>query len=155
MDEMDEKFMQMAIESANNALNIDEVPIGALLVDNTGKLIAKSFNQTIAKNDPTAHAEVLVLRKAGKELGNYRLTDTTLYTTIEPCVMCAGALVNARIKRIVFGASDKRFGAVRSLFELCDNSLLNHRIKITSGVLENECKKLMQDFFRDKRLKKK
>ncbi|MGI8670526.1 MAG: nucleoside deaminase, partial [Aridibacter sp.] len=112
------------------------------------------FNQTISRNDPTAHAEILVLRRAGELLGSYRLTDTTIYTTIEPCVMCAGALVNARVKRLVFGALDERFGAVRSLFELCDSDLLNHRIEITGGVLENECRKLMQDFFREKRLKK-
>lgn len=155
MNEMDEKFMHLAVESATEALELDEVPIGALLVDNSGKLIARGFNQTIVKSDPTAHAEILVLRHAGKKLGNYRLTDTTLYTTIEPCVMCAGALVNARIKRLVFGAKEERFGAVESLYQLCDSDELNHQIEITSGVLETKCKRLMQDFFRDKRLKEK
>jgi tRNA(adenine34) deaminase len=154
MDNSDEKFMRMAIESAIQAREKDEVPIGACLVDNSANVLARSFNQTITKSDPTAHAEILVLRKAGLKLGNYRLTQTTLYTTIEPCVMCAGALVNARISRLVFGASDYRFGAVESLFHLCDNSSLNHRIEISGGVLAKECKKLMQDFFRDKRLKK-
>lgn len=153
MFETDEIFMRAAIQAARNAKQIDEVPIGACVVDNSGKLLASDFNQTITKNDPTAHAEILVLRKAGKLVGNYRLTDATVYTTIEPCVMCAGALVNARIKRLVFGAKDERFGAVESQFRLCSNSSLNHRIEITSGVLEKECRKLMQDFFREKRLK--
>lgn len=153
MFESDEKFMQTAIQAAHNAKDFDEVPIGACLVNASGEILASAFNQTITRKDPTAHAEILVLREAGKLLGNYRLTDTTIYTTIEPCVMCAGALVNARVKRLVFGARDERFGAVRSLFELCDNSSLNHRMEITSGILENECKKLMQDFFRERRLK--
>ncbi len=154
MFEQDEKFMRAAIQVAYKAKDFDEVPIGACLINESGEILASDFNQTITRNDPTAHAELLVLRQAGKLLGNYRLTDTTIYTTIEPCVMCAGALVNARVKRLVFGANDERFGAVRSLFELCDSDSLNHRIEITNGVLENECRKLMQDFFREKRLKK-
>ncbi len=153
MSDRDEKFMLSAIKAAKKAKIIDEVPVGACLIDNSGELIAAGFNQTITRNDPTAHAEIIVLRQAGKRLGNYRLTETTLYTTIEPCVMCAGALVNARIKRLVYGAADDRFGAVESLFNICNNRSLNHRIEITSGVLEDECRKLMQDFFRAKRLK--
>lgn len=153
MFENNENFMQMAIDAALQAKSLDEVPIGACIFDKSGQLIAESFNQTITKNDPTAHAEILILRDAGKKLGNYRLTDSTVYTTIEPCIMCAGALVNARVKRLVFGAKDERFGAVRSLFQLCDNAKLNHRIEITGGVLEDDCRKLMQDFFREKRLK--
>ncbi len=153
MFDLDENLMCVAIDAAIEAKNLDEVPIGACIVDKFGELIATSFNQTITKNDPTAHAEILVLREAAKKLGNYRLTDTTVYTTIEPCVMCAGALVNARIARLVFGAKDERFGAVESLFNICDNDALNHRINITSGILESHCKKLMQDFFREKRLK--
>lgn len=153
MFEQDENFMRTAIKAAHKAKEFDEVPIGACLVNELGEILASAFNQTITRNDPTAHAEILVLREAGKLVGNYRLTDTTIYTTIEPCVMCAGALVNARIKRLVFGAKEERFGAVRSIFQLCDNSSLNHRIEITGGILENECKKLMQDFFREKRLK--
>ncbi len=155
MFEMDEKFMRMAIEAALQAKNLDEVPIGACIFSSDGQLLAENFNRTITETDPTAHAEILVLREAGKKLGNYRLTETTVYTTIEPCVMCAGALVNARIERLVFGAKDERFGAVRSLFQLCDNSDLNHRIEIVGGILEDDCKKLMQDFFREKRLKTK
>lgn len=153
MFEADEKFMRAAIEAACEAAKFDEVPIGACIVDNSGNILASNFNRTITENDPTAHAEILVLRQAGKLLGNYRLTETTVYTTIEPCVMCAGALVNARVKRLVFGAKEERFGAVESLFQLCDNGSLNHRIEITSGILEIECKKLMQDFFRRKRQK--
>jgi tRNA(adenine34) deaminase len=104
--------------------------------------------------DPTGHAEILVLREAARKIGNYRLTETVLYTTIEPCAMCAGALVTARVKRLVYGAADERFGAVETLFRICDSSSLNHQMEITSGVLRNECKTLMQDFFRKRRTKK-
>lgn len=145
--------MRVAMEAALNAKNLDEVPIGACIVDNSGEIITTGFNQTITTNDPTAHAEILALRTAGNLIGNYRLLNTTVYTTIEPCVMCAGALVNARIKRLVFGAKDERFGAVESLFNICNHTALNHRIEITNGILEMECRKLMQDFFREKRLK--
>ena len=144
--------MRKAIEAAEMARGFDEIPIGACLIDKEGEILAVAGNRTITKNDPTAHAEILVLREAGAKIGNYRLTETVLYTTIEPCAMCAGALVNARIKRLVFGAHDQRFGAVESVFRLCDASSLNHQIEITSGVLADECKKLMQDFFRQKRL---
>jgi tRNA(adenine34) deaminase len=147
----DEIFMRAAIDAAYRAREIDEVPVGACLVGQTGELIAAGFNQTITCNDPTAHAEILVLREAGGILGNYRLTETTVYTTIEPCVMCAGALINARIGRLVYGARDERFGAVESLFNICNNDSLNHRIEITGGVLADECRRLMQDFFRGKR----
>lgn len=149
--EDDERFMRTAIEFAIAAREIGEVPIGACLTDETGQLIATSCNRTITDCDPTAHAEIVVLRKAAEAIGNYRLTGTTLYTTIEPCVMCAGALVNARVKRLVYGAADERFGAVNTLFRLCDNQALNHRLEITSGVLADECRALMQDFFRARR----
>lgn len=146
--------MQKALDAAKKAGNADEVPIGACIVDNTGKLLAAAGNLTISKSDPTAHAEILVLRKAAKKTGNYRLIDTTVYTTVEPCAMCAGALVNARVKRLVYGAKDERFGAVETLFRICDSSSLNHRMEIESGVLADECRALMQDFFRAKRIKK-
>jgi tRNA(adenine34) deaminase len=149
--EFDEKWMREALNSARQAAELGEVPIGACLIDETGTIIASASNRTITDSDPTAHAEILVLRDAASKLGNYRLTGTTLYTTIEPCVMCAGALVNARIKRLVFGAHDERFGAVETLFRLCDSDLLNHRIEITSGVMADECRKLMQKFFRERR----
>ena len=152
MAEADEFWMRKAIEVAEVARDFDEIPIGACLIDKEGELLAVAGNRTITDSDPTAHAEILVLREAGAKIGNYRLTETVLYTTIEPCAMCAGALVNARVKRLVFGAHDERFGAVESVFRLCDTSSLNHQIEITSGVLADECRKLLQDFFRQKRL---
>lgn len=151
MRETDEFWMKQAINAAKTARKIDEVPIGACLVDKNGELLATAFNKTITNNDPTAHAEILALREAAAKICNYRLTGTTLYTTVEPCVMCAGALVNARVKRLVFGAVDERFGAVETLFRLCDNEFLNHRIEVTSNVLEDECRELMQVFFRARR----
>ncbi len=153
MESTDEFWMKKAIEAAMNAADIGEIPIGACLVDSKDCLLSVSGNRTISNCDPTAHAEILVLRAAATKIGNYRLTETTLYTTIEPCAMCAGALVNARVKRLVFGAHDERFGAVESIFQLCNTSSLNHQIEITSSVLAEDCKKLMQDFFKLKRLK--
>ena len=151
MCEEDEFWMRKAIKAAQQAEELDEIPIGACLIDKNGQMLACAGNRTITDNDPTAHAEILILREAAGKIGNYRLTDTVVYTTIEPCAMCAGALVNARIKRLVFGAHDERFGAVESVFRLCDTSSLNHRIEITSGVLAEDCRKLIQDFFRQKR----
>lgn len=153
MFEQDEFWMRKAIEAAKAAQDLDEIPIGACLIDADGELLAAAGNRTITSSDPTAHAEILVLREAGTKIGNYRLTETTLYTTIEPCAMCAGALVNARVERLVFGAHDERFGAVKSVFQICDTSSLNHQIDITAGVLAEECRKLMQDFFRARRVK--
>jgi tRNA(adenine34) deaminase len=153
MFEQDEFWMRKAIEAAEAARNLNEVPIGACLIDEKNELLAIAGNRTITASDPTAHAEILVLREAAAKIGNYRLTETTLYTTIEPCAMCAGALVNARIKRLVFGAHDTRFGAVESVFRLCNTSSLNHQIEIASGVSADECRALMQSFFREKRVK--
>lgn len=149
--EDDERFMRTAIRRAIAARQIGEVPIGACLIDEAGQMIASGFNRTITDSDPTAHAEIIVLREAAKKIGNYRLIGTTLYTTVEPCVMCAGALVNARVKRLVYGAADERFGAVETLFRLCDNQSLNHRLEITSGVMAEECRALMQEFFKMRR----
>jgi tRNA(adenine34) deaminase len=151
MFEHDEFWMRRAIAAAIEAEALGEVPIGACLIDASGEWLALAGNRTIIDSDPTAHAEVLVLRQAAGKIGNYRLTETVLYTTIEPCAMCAGALVNARVKRLVFGARDERFGAVESVFRLCDGSSLNHRIEITSGVLAEDCRRLMRDFFRARR----
>lgn len=151
MFEQDEFWMRRAVEAAIEAGESDEVPIGACLIDKNGELLAVAGNRTIADSDPTAHAEILVLREAARKIGNYRLTETAVYTTIEPCAMCAGALVNARIKRLIFGARDERFGAVESVFRLCDTSSLNHRIEITTGVLADDCRQLMQEFFRARR----
>lgn len=147
----DEKWMRLALTEASHAAAIGEVPIGACLVDESGDMLTAAGNLTITNSDPTAHAEILVLRNAAEKMRNYRLTGCTLYTTIEPCVMCAGALVNARIKRLVFGAHDDRFGAVETLFRVCDDERLNHRIEIVPGVQAEECRKLMQDFFRSRR----
>ena len=149
--ELDQGFMRIAIDAARDAEKLGEVPIGSCIVSPDGELMTSASNRTITDNDPTAHAEILVLRRAAANLANYRLTGTTVYTTIEPCVMCAGALVNARVKRLVFGAHDERFGAVETLFRLCDNTALNHRIEIVSGVLANECRELMQEFFKARR----
>ena len=152
--ETDEFWMRRALDAAHAAQGLDEVPIGAVIVRN-GQLLACAGNRTRTVCDPTAHAEVLVLREAARVMGNYRLTEAVLYTTVEPCAMCAGALVNARLKRLVYGAPDERFGAVTSQFQLCDSSSLNHQMEIISGVLEEEeCRALMQAFFRARRKSK-
>ena len=152
MNEDDEFWMRRAIDAAMEAEKSDEVPIGACLINEAGEILAIAGNRTRTDCDPTAHAEIIVLRDGAQKIGNYRLTQTTLYTTIEPCAMCAGALIQARVKRLVFGAHDIRFGAVESVFQLCDTSSLNHQIEITKGVLADECRSLMQQFFRRKRL---
>lgn len=151
MNGSDEYWMGEALLLAAEARRIDEVPVGACVISYGGELLGSAFNHTITNSDPTAHAEILAIRRAASKIGNYRLTGTTVYTTIEPCVMCAGALVNSRIKRLVFGARDERFGAAETIFRLCDSELLNHRIEITSGVLSDECRAIMQGFFREKR----
>ena len=151
MSERDDFWMRAALDAARKALAIDEVPIGACLVSEDGETAATAFNQTISLIDPTAHAEILAIRQYARQIGNYRLTGATMYTTIEPCAMCAGALVNARICRVVFGATDERFGAVRTLYEICDDPRLNHRLEITESILAGECRELMQEFFKAKR----
>jgi tRNA(adenine34) deaminase len=151
MDERDEKWMSVALKAARLAGANAEVPIGACIISEQGTMLAAAFNRTIADSDPTAHAEILAIREAAQKIGNYRLLGTTLYSTVEPCVMCAGAMVNARIRRLVYGAADERFGAARTHFGLCDSPLLNHRIEITSDILADESRRLMQDFFRTRR----
>jgi len=151
MRETDEFWMRRAINAAREAEQLDEVPIGACLIDAEGQVLAVAGNRTRTDCDPTAHAEILVLREGAQKIGNYRLTETILYTTIEPCAMCAGALIQARVKRLVFGAYDERFGAVESVFQICDTSSLNHQMEITKGVLAEECKMLVQNFFKRKR----
>ena len=143
--------MSIAIDAAREAAALGEVPVGACIVDADGKLLATASNRPITNNDPTAHAEMLALRLAAAGVGNYRLSGVTVYSTIEPCVMCAGALVNARVSRLVFGAHDERFGAVESRFRICDSEVLNHRMEIVPGVLAEECRALMQEFFRARR----
>ncbi|MBC7797646.1 MAG: nucleoside deaminase [Pyrinomonadaceae bacterium] len=152
----DAGFMREAIIAAEFARDeFDEIPIGAVIVNENNDIIAIAGNRTRTDCDPTAHAEIIVLREAAKIVGNYRLTRLSIYSTIEPCAMCAGALIQARIKRLVYGAADERFGAVHSRFNLCDTSSLNHQMEIASGVLENECKSLMQSFFQARRQKAK
>jgi tRNA(adenine34) deaminase len=148
--EYDEFWMRRALDAARAAQRLDEVPIGAVIVSG-GELVAIAGNRTRTDTDPTAHAEIIALRQAARAIGNYRLTDAVLYATIEPCAMCAGALVQARVRRLVYGAADERFGAVRTQFQLCDHSSLNHQMEIVSGVLEEECRALMQQFFRARR----
>jgi tRNA(adenine34) deaminase len=147
----DEDFLREALELARDAERGGEVPVGAVVVLD-GRIIGRGRNSPIARNDPTAHAEILALREAAAATGNYRLESATMYTTLEPCVMCAGALVAARVSRLVFGARDLRFGGVRSKFRLADADVLNHRVEIVEGVLGAECAELLQTFFSSRRL---
>ena len=142
--------MRRAMILARESADAGEVPVGAILVLD-GTIIGSGRNSPIAHNDPTAHAEILALREAARTMGNYRLERAILYVTLEPCAMCAGALVNARIARLVFGSRDLRFGAVRSKFRIADSDLLNHRLEITEGICGADCLELLQAFFRDRR----
>ena len=146
----DEKWMNLAIEQAIKAVDEDEVPVGAVLVKD-GLLIAEAHNQPISTNDPTAHAEIQVLRKAGRKLVNYRLTESTLYVTLEPCAMCFGAMTHARIKRLVYGAYDSKTGVCGSCGDLSKANFFKHKIDVSGGFLENECKELLQSFFKLRR----
>lgn len=146
----DEFWMRRALALARQGESEDEVPVGAVVV-HEGMEIGAGYNRPLSSCDPTAHAEILALREAAARLGNYRLSGATLYVTLEPCVMCAGAIVHARIARLVFGARDIRFGGVRSKFRLADSELLNHRVEIAEGVLGAECAALLEEFFRRRR----
>jgi tRNA(adenine34) deaminase len=146
----DIEYMRLAIEQALLARDAGEVPIGALITRD-GEVVATAHNRNILEFDPSAHAEIACLREAGQVMENHRLTGCTLFVTIEPCAMCAGALVHARIKRLVFGAFDPKAGAVRSVMQVLDHPALNHRIEVTAGVLAEECSGLLQTFFREKR----
>ena len=150
--ETDAHWMRRALDAAHEARERDEVPVGTCIVVGED-VLAVAGNRTRSDADPTAHAEIVALRAAAREIGNYRLTDAVVYSTIEPCVMCAGALIQARVKRLVYGARDERAGAVESHFRVCDTDFLNHRIKITAGVLEEECRELMLEFFRARRFR--
>jgi tRNA(adenine34) deaminase len=150
MNTLDEEWMEQAIQLARKAESLGEVPVGAVLVrDHT--LIAQGWNGPIANNDPSAHAEIVALRAAGAILGNYRLIDTTLYVTLEPCMMCIGAIMHARVARLVFGATDPIRGAVCSVLQLSDLRFFNHRLEWHSGVLADRCSDLLKDFFAGKR----
>jgi len=146
----DKSFMQLAIEEAGLASAAGEVPIGAALVQD-GKILARSGNRTIRDCDPSAHAEMIVIREAARLLQNYRLAGTTLYVTLEPCSMCAGAIIQARIPRLVYGADDPKGGAVRSCFEILTNASLNHQVEVIPGVLAEECASLLRSFFAARR----
>jgi tRNA(adenine34) deaminase len=146
----DEEWMSEALELARASEESGEVPVGAIVVLG-GEIIGRGHNQPISSVDPTAHAELLAIREAARALGNYRLEGATLYSTLEPCVMCAGALVHARVARLVFGARDLRFGGVRSKFRLADSEILNHRVEIVEGVLGADCTTLLEEFFRRRR----
>jgi tRNA(adenine34) deaminase len=147
----DDFFMAAALAQAREAGAAGEVPVGAVLVGEGGEILAQAHNQPIGLSDPTAHAEVLALRSAAARLGNYRLPGTTLYVTIEPCIMCLGALLQARVRRLVYGAPDPKTGACVSLYRLPEDPRLNHRLEVLGGVREAECRELLQEFFRTRR----
>jgi tRNA(adenine34) deaminase len=146
----DEHWMQQALAAAREAQARGEVPIGTCIVSED-KLIAVAGNRTRTDCDPTAHAEIVALREAARRIGNYRLTGVDVYSTVEPCAMCAGALIQARVRRLIYGAADERAGAVVSRFRVCDTDFLNHRIEVRAGVMEAECRALMQEFFKTRR----
>jgi tRNA(adenine34) deaminase len=150
MHPLDEHFMGLALELARKAEAAGEVPIGAVIVVHS-VVIGRGFNQPISTEDPTAHAEVLALRQAASLAGNYRLTGASMYTTVEPCIMCAGAMVHARIQRLVFGALDPKAGAAGSIYNVLTDPRLNHRMDVLSGVREPECSALLRNFFEKKR----
>ena len=147
---VDEQWMRQALDAAREAQTRGEVPVGTCIISD-GKLLSVSGNRTRTDCDPTAHAEIVALRDASRIAGNYRLTGADVYSTIEPCSMCAGALIQARVRRLVYGAVDEKAGAVQSRFRICDTDFLNHRIEIVSGLLEDECKAIMQEFFKSRR----
>lgn len=149
----DKNFMSLALEEALRAYHENEIPIGAVLIDEDGILIARDHNRIEQLHDATAHAEILTLQAASRKLKRRRLTNCTLYSTVEPCAMCAGALVLCRVKRLVYGATDSKFGAAESLFNVTNNPALNHQLKVTAGVMEEECRYLMQKFFYKARIR--
>jgi tRNA(adenine34) deaminase len=151
-NEQDAEFMKMALMQAHQARDAGEVPVGAVLVANQ-QIIASGHNQPIGHHDPSAHAEIVTLRAAGVALSNYRLPETTLYVTLEPCMMCCGAIMHARVSRLVYGASDAKTGCVHSVMKLFDNAQLNHHTMVEGGVLADECAQVLKDFFKDRRVK--
>lgn len=150
MEQHDLDFMRLALAEAEVAQASGEVPVGSILVIG-GEIMGRGHNKVISAADPTAHAEIVALREAAKATGNYRLTGSTLYSTIEPCAMCAGAIVHARVARLVYGTSDPKAGAVEAHFGICTTDFLNHRVVVEAGILESECRAMIQSFFRQKR----
>ncbi|MBZ5646804.1 MAG: tRNA adenosine(34) deaminase TadA [Acidobacteriia bacterium] len=146
----DELWMEEALREAARAQAAGEVPVGAVVVCD-GQIVGRGGNRNLLDNDPTAHAEIVALRQAGRAIGNHRLADCEMFVTIEPCAMCSGALVHARLKRLVYGADDPKAGAVRSVMQVLNHPALNHQMEVTSGVLASRCMDLLQSFFRDKR----
>ena len=147
-----ERWMREAIAQAEEAERLAEVPIGCAIVhDATQRIIGRAYNRREVDRDPTAHAEILAIREASRALGHWRLLDCTLYVTLEPCPMCAGAVVNARVPRLIYGCDDPKAGAVRTLYQICDDARLNHRVEVIPGILSNECAELLQRFFRARR----
>ncbi|MBN1473616.1 MAG: tRNA adenosine(34) deaminase TadA [Syntrophaceae bacterium] len=147
----DEEYMQIALDEARKAFDADEVPVGAVVVSE-GIVLARAYNSPITNSDPSGHAEMLALRKAADALGNYRLNCASLYVTLEPCVMCAGAIIQARLSRLIFGARDPKTGAVVSLYNILTDERLNHQVEITEGILSDECGEILSRFFRQKRV---
>lgn len=148
--ERDEYWMQHALSLAARARQADEVPVGAVLVLED-EMIAEGYNSPISLSDPTAHAEIITLRKAAKKIGNYRLLNTTLYVTLEPCIMCAGAIVHARVQRLVYGATDPKAGVIHSRLQMLDQTFLNHRVEYVGGLLAPQCGAILSEFFRERR----
>ncbi len=146
----DELWMEDALRAARRALDAGEVPVGAVVVYQ-GKIVGRGFNRNVSDSDPTAHAEVVALREAGATIGNHRLSDCELFATIEPCAMCAGALVHARIRRLVYGTDDPKAGAVHSVMQVLNHPSLNHQMEVRSGVLAGKCSEILQEFFRIRR----
>ncbi len=149
--EPDSYYLGLALEQARLGLAAGEVPVGAVLADEAGAILARAFNRPIGLSDPTAHAEILVVRAGARLRGNYRLPGSSLYVTIEPCIMCLGAMIQARVRRLVYGAPDPKGGACVSLYRLPEDARLNHRLEVTGGVREVECRELMQEFFQARR----
>ena len=145
-------FMKIAIQEAEKAQQKGEVPVGAVLVNGDKEILSASHNQPISLSDPTAHAEILVLREAAARTRNYRLLSTVLYVTVEPCVMCMGAIIHARVSTLVFGAKDSKWGAAGSLYHFAQDNRLNHRPQVIGGICQDTCRQLMQDFFKNKRI---
>jgi tRNA(adenine34) deaminase len=150
MAESDLEFMCAALDHARTAAERGEVPIGAVLV-HEGKIIARAHNRTLTDNDPTSHAEMVAIRAAAQTIGNHRLNGTSLYVTVEPCAMCAGALIQARVARLIYGCAEQKGGAVRTCFQVLDHPAVNHRVEVTSGIMAEECASVMQEFFAQRR----
>jgi tRNA(adenine34) deaminase len=150
----DNYWMELALKQAQLAAEQGEVPVGAVLVDEDNQLLASGHNQPISSHDPTAHAEIVTLRRAAEKLNNYRLINSTLYVTLEPCVMCVGAMIHARVKRLVYGAVEYKTGAIESACQLLETTRFNHRIEVSSGVLQEQCAAILSDFFAQRRAAK-